>query len=126
MPRPGEGNQKGELFHLAFGDCGYILGIESGAGSEGPAPQLFSTRVRGGQYGPGRKRVPQLVETMVNPFTFIQEVRAEAKKITWPSRRETMVTTGLVIAMVLLASLFFVLVDSVLRFIVKIVIGGGF
>lgn len=67
-----------------------------------------------------------MVETMVNPFTFIQEVRAEAKKITWPSRRETMVTTGLVIAMVLLASLFFVLVDSVLRFIVKIVIGGGF
>ncbi len=63
---------------------------------------------------------------MVNPFTFIQEVRAEAKKVTWPSRRETMVTTGLVIAMVLLASLFFVLVDSVLRFIVKIVIGGGF
>lgn len=68
----------------------------------------------------------QWVETMVNPFTFIQEVRAEAKKVTWPSRRETMVTTGLVIAMVLLASLFFVLVDSVLRFIVKIVIGGGF
>jgi preprotein translocase subunit SecE len=62
---------------------------------------------------------------MVNPFTFIQEVRAESKKITWPSRRETMVTTGLVIAMVLLSSLFFVLVDSVLRFIVKIVIGGG-
>jgi preprotein translocase subunit SecE len=36
------------------------------------------------------------------------------------------VTTGLVVTMVLLASLFFVLVDSVLRFIVKIVIGGGF
>jgi preprotein translocase subunit SecE len=63
---------------------------------------------------------------MVNPFTFIQEVRAEAKKVTWPSRRETLVTTGLVVTMVLLASLFFVLVDSVLRFIVKIVIGGGF
>ena len=63
---------------------------------------------------------------MVNPFPFIQEVRAEAKKVTWPSRRETLVTTGLVITMVLLASLFFVLVDSVLRFIVKIVIGGGF
>jgi preprotein translocase subunit SecE len=63
---------------------------------------------------------------MVNPFTFVQEVRAEAKKVTWPSRRETLVTTGLVVTMVLLASLFFVLVDSVLRFIVKIVIGGGF
>lgn len=76
----------------------------------------------------GRKTrfVAQPVETMVNPFTFIQEVRAEAKKVTWPSRRETLVTTGLVITMVLLASLFFVLVDSVLRFIVKIVIGGGF
>ena len=53
---------------------------------------------------------------MVNPFQFLQEVRAEASKITWPSRRETMITTGLVILMVLAASLFFVLVDWVLRF----------
>ena len=60
---------------------------------------------------------------MANPLQFLQEVRAEAEKVTWPSRRETMITTGLVIFMVLLASLFFVLVDWVLRFIVTAVLG---
>jgi len=53
---------------------------------------------------------------MANPFQFLQEVRGEAKKITWPTRRETMITTGLVIAMVIVASIFFVVVDWVLRF----------
>jgi preprotein translocase subunit SecE len=52
---------------------------------------------------------------MANPFQFLQEVRSEAKKIVWPTRRETMITTGLVILMVLAASLFFVVVDWVLR-----------
>lgn len=64
-------------------------------------------------------------EAMVNPFTFIQEVRAEAKKVTWPSRRETMVTTGLVIVMVVLSSLFFVVVDSAFRLLVKLILGGA-
>jgi preprotein translocase subunit SecE len=55
---------------------------------------------------------------MTNPLEFLQEVRAEAGKVTWPSRRETLITTALVILMVLLASLFFVVVDWVLRFAV--------
>jgi preprotein translocase subunit SecE len=55
---------------------------------------------------------------MTNPVEFLQEVRAEAGKVTWPSRRETLITTVLVILMVLLASLFFVVVDWVLRFAV--------
>ncbi|MBM3564230.1 MAG: preprotein translocase subunit SecE [Alphaproteobacteria bacterium] len=62
---------------------------------------------------------------MVNPFQFLQEVRAEAAKVTWPSRRETLITTGLVILMVLFASLFFVVVDSALRFGVGLMIGIG-
>jgi preprotein translocase subunit SecE len=62
---------------------------------------------------------------MVNPFTFLQEVRAEASKVTWPSRRETLITTGLVIAMVLIASLFFVAVDQSLRLIVGFVLNFG-
>lgn len=62
---------------------------------------------------------------MVNPFTFLQEVRAEAKKVTWPSRRETMITTGLVVVMVLFASLFFVLVDLALRFLVGLMLRAG-
>jgi preprotein translocase subunit SecE len=59
---------------------------------------------------------------MVNPFQFIQEVRAEADKVTWPTRRETMITTGLVVLMVLFASLFFVAVDQVLRLFVSLVL----
>ncbi len=52
---------------------------------------------------------------MANPFQFLQDVRSEAKKVVWPSRRETMITSGLVILMVLASSLFFVVVDWVLR-----------
>jgi preprotein translocase subunit SecE len=52
---------------------------------------------------------------MANPFQFLQEVRSEAKKVVWPSRRETTITSGLVILMVLASSLFFVVVDWVLR-----------
>ena len=52
---------------------------------------------------------------MANPFQFLQEVRSEAKKVVWPTRRETMITSGLVILMVLASSLFFVVVDWVLR-----------
>jgi preprotein translocase subunit SecE len=62
---------------------------------------------------------------MVNPFQFIQEVRSEASKITWPTRRETLITSGLVILMVLFASLFFVLVDSTFRFGVKLLLRMG-
>ncbi|MBL1258571.1 MULTISPECIES: preprotein translocase subunit SecE [Methylocystis] len=62
---------------------------------------------------------------MVNPFTFLQEVRTEANKVTWPTRRETMITTGLVILMVLFASLFFVVVDSALRFGVGVLLQAG-
>lgn len=50
-----------------------------------------------------------------NPLEFLQEVRQEAKKITWPSRKETMITTVMVLIMVVLASIFFLIVDAVLK-----------
>ncbi|QIG51511.1 preprotein translocase subunit SecE [Nordella sp. HKS 07] len=50
-----------------------------------------------------------------NPLEFLQEVRQEAKKITWPSRRETMITTVMVLIMVVLASVFFLVVDAILK-----------
>jgi len=62
---------------------------------------------------------------MVNPFEFLQEVRAEATKVTWPTRRETLITTGLVILMVVFASLFFVAVDQGLRLIVTLILSLG-
>jgi preprotein translocase subunit SecE len=62
---------------------------------------------------------------MANPFQFIQEVRAETAKVTWPSRKETLITTGMVLLMVTIASLFFVVVDQILFFIINLVLRLG-
>ena len=61
----------------------------------------------------------------VNPGQFIREVRREVSKVTWPTRKETMVTTGMVFLMVFLAALFFFLVDQVLALFVRLVLGLG-
>ena len=45
------------------------------------------------------------------PGKFIAEVRAEASRVTWPSRRETLVTTGLVLVMAAISALFFFAID---------------
>ena len=60
-------------------------------------------------------------ETMAktSPAEFIQQTRNEAAKVTWPSRKEAMVTTAMVFVMVVLASVFFLVVDQVLRFVVR-------
>jgi preprotein translocase subunit SecE len=60
-----------------------------------------------------RRRAVQ-ARAMANPFEFIQEVRTEANKVTWPTRRETLITTVMVLVMVVAASGFFVAVDQVL------------
>jgi len=60
-----------------------------------------------------------------NPFEFLQEVRAEAKKVTWPSRKETMITTGMVLLMAFVASLFFLLVDQVISVLLRVILGFG-
>ena len=62
---------------------------------------------------------------MANPFEFIQQVRAEATKVVWPSRRETLITTGLVMLMALFASIFFIVVDEGLRLMVSLLLGFG-
>ncbi|MFO7856602.1 MAG: preprotein translocase subunit SecE [Paracoccaceae bacterium] len=51
-----------------------------------------------------------------NPFQFIQQVRAEASKVVWPTRRETLVTTAMVFVMATILATFFFLVDRVIRF----------
>ena len=61
-----------------------------------------------------------------NPFEYLQQVRAEAAKVTWPTRKETMVTTAMVFVMVVLASVFFLVTDQVIRFVVSLVLGIGF
>lgn len=51
-----------------------------------------------------------------NPLQFIQQVRAETAKITWPNRRETMLTTVMVMIMASVFAAFFFLVDLIIRF----------
>ncbi len=60
-----------------------------------------------------------------NPFTFLQQVRAEASKVTWPSRRETMISTAMVIVMAFMAAIFFFLADQILGFGVELLLGLG-
>ncbi|MCY4541485.1 MAG: preprotein translocase subunit SecE [Rhodobacteraceae bacterium] len=50
-----------------------------------------------------------------SPLQFVQEVRTEVSKIVWTKRRDLLVTTGLVFLMATLASIFFFLVDQVIR-----------
>ena len=52
---------------------------------------------------------------MVNPVQFLSQVRAEAAKISWPTRREVVTTTIMVFIMATLASIFFFLVDLAIR-----------
>jgi len=59
-----------------------------------------------------------------NPFEFVQQVREETRKVTWPSRRETLISTAMVMVMVALASVFFLIVDAILKWGVDKVLFG--
>ena len=62
----------------------------------------------------------------VSLFRFLQEVREETRKVTWPSRRETAITTAMVFVMVAIASIFFfLLADQFIRIAVTFVLGIG-
>jgi preprotein translocase subunit SecE len=60
-----------------------------------------------------------------NIFKFLQEVRSETQKVTWPSRRETAITTAMVFVMVTAASIFFLVADQLMRLVVTMVLGFG-
>jgi preprotein translocase subunit SecE len=62
---------------------------------------------------------------MINPGQYIREVRQEVSKVTWPTRKETMITTAMVFVMVFLAAMFFLLVDLGLSNVVKLLLGLG-
>jgi preprotein translocase subunit SecE len=60
-----------------------------------------------------------------NPFTFLQQVRAETAKVTWPSRRETMISTLMVFAMVFFAAIFFFAADQLMGWLIGLVLNAG-
>jgi len=60
-----------------------------------------------------------------NPARFLREVRTEIGRVTWPSRKETAVTTGLVFAMAAMAALFFLAIDQVFGMGVRLLFGAS-
>ena len=61
----------------------------------------------------------------LDPAQFVREVRQEVSRVTWPSRKETLVTTGLVLALSALAAVFFLVVDQLIQLVMRWVFGIG-
>ena len=59
---------------------------------------------------------------MKNPLKFIQEVKQEAFKVTWPTGKETLQGTLMVVAMAIIAALFFLLLDQILKFLLELLL----
>ena len=62
---------------------------------------------------------------MKNPLKFIQEVKQEAFKVTWPTGKETIQGTLMVFAMAIVAALFFLLLDQILKFFLETILNFG-
>ena len=60
-----------------------------------------------------------------NPAGFMRQVRQEVSKVTWPTRKETAVTTAMVFVMVTLAAIFFLIVDQIISVGVQQILGLG-
>jgi preprotein translocase subunit SecE len=60
-----------------------------------------------------------------NPFQFLQEVRSETNRVTWPSRKEVGITTVMVFVLVIVAAIFFTAADQIIRFLLTLVLGIG-
>ncbi len=63
--------------------------------------------------------------TKTNPGQFIRQVRQEVSKVTWPSRRETMLSGATVLGMSVIVALFFAFVDQILQFVITLVLEIG-
>ena len=58
-----------------------------------------------------------------SPFKFLQEVRSETAKVTWPTRRETVITTIMVFIMVAVSSVFFFVADQIISVLIAFILG---
>ena len=59
---------------------------------------------------------------MKNPLKFIQEVKQEAFKVTWPTGKETVQGSLMVVAMAIIAAIFFLLLDQILNFFLELIL----
>jgi preprotein translocase subunit SecE len=65
------------------------------------------------------------MNSRATPIEFLRQVRQEVSKVTWPSRRETITSTIMVIIMVVFMALFFLLVDQILSIGIRALLGLG-
>ena len=65
---------------------------------------------------------PAILKIMKNPLKFIQDVKQEAFKVTWPTGKEVIQGSLMVVAMAIVAALFFLLLDQVLQFFLELVL----
>ena len=59
---------------------------------------------------------------MINPFKFIQSVKQEAYRVTWPTRKEVMIGAAMVFVLATIAAIFFLLLDQIYRFLLDIIL----
>ena len=88
---------------------------------------LARNPARGSTAAPPQRTAPPArpAAKRAGPLEFFAQVRDEGRKVTWPSRKETTITTVMVFVMVVVASLFFVVVDQALRTAVGLILGIG-
>lgn len=60
-----------------------------------------------------------------NPLRFVEEVRQEVSKVTWPTWKEVWITTAMVLVMVALTAVFFLIADQILSWVVQTILGIG-
>jgi preprotein translocase subunit SecE len=66
-----------------------------------------------------------LSNSKFNPAKFAREVKQEASRVSWPSRRETLTSTAIVLTITVIASLFFVMVDGLAAWVIRLILGFG-
>ena len=63
---------------------------------------------------------------MINPLKFIQSVKQEAFKVTWPTRKDVMIGTLMVFVLATIAAVFFLLLDQIYKFLLDIILSINF
>ena len=63
-----------------------------------------------------------IIEKMINPFKFIQSVKQEAFRVTWPTRKDVLLGTVMVFVLATIAAIFFLLLDQIYKFLLDIIL----
>jgi preprotein translocase subunit SecE len=66
-----------------------------------------------------------IMASRMNPFIFLQQVRQETAKVTWPSRRETTISIIMVLVFAIIASIFFLAADQLIAYLVGLILNIG-